>query len=640
LTHLLLVGIHGPVRERGQFGADVLGDQADRDRVVLGVEPAAETSRCRLASWPANRSRLARIAVPARRLARWTLAVLLGAALGGEPARASVSFQRTDVALPGAPDSVALGDLDGRNGKDIVVAFPALGSVGVMLNKGDGTFGAPQQYSAGPHCAGLAVDITLGDVTQPAATGNTLLPDGKLDAYVACTPYVVRLTGDGAGALGPPVEFNLGLQQYLGSDSLDMLALVRRPDGNPVPLLLIQHGVGSFGRELCLSYELVAALLVCDHIPVQGPLVVGDLNGSSAGVPPDEMVTVESPDKLGIFGFVSNPPLVWGDSTRDVPGGVESAALGDLDRDGLLDVVVGKPVNSLSDREDSIHYFTWGTTQLGQARALPSTPGVDGVAVADVDGNGCNDIVAAGTYGRGMIHLGDCAGNLDGGQDLPQIGDQNPATATRVTLAVGELIGDSRPELVISDQLHHAVMIFCHPDSCTGTPATVPTDDVPPVVTGPAPPPPPPSPPVVPRTCQNPGTVPYSVGTTGDDVLVGAAGRDVLSGRGGDDCLFGFSGDDRLSGGTGADLLVGASGDDRLNGDAGDDKINGGNGNDTITPGVGKDRISANGGNDTISARDGARDTIDCGAGRDKATVDRTDTVKNCEYVKRATRHG
>jgi hypothetical protein len=548
-----------------------------------------------------------------------------------------VGLQRTDVALPGAPDSVALGDLDGRKGKDIVVAFPALGSVGVMLNQGDGTFGALRQYTAGPHCAGLAVDITLGDVTQPAATGDTLLPDGKLDAYVACSPYVVRLTGDGAGALGPPEAFNLGLQQYLGADSLDMLALVRRPDGNPVPLLLIQHAVGSFGRELCLSYELVAALLVCDHVPVQGPLAVGDLNGSSAGVPPDEMVTAESPDKLGVFGFVSNPPLVWSDGSRDVPGGVESAALGDLDRDGLLDVVVGKPVNSLSDRVDSIHYFTWSATQLGQARALPSTPGVDGVAVADVDGNGCNDVVAAGAYGRGMIHLGDCAGSFDGGQDLPQIGYQNPATATRVALAVGELIGDGRPEIVISDQLDHAVMIYCHPDSCTGAPATLPTGGVPPVVTGPALPPAPP-PPVVKRTCQSPGTVPYGVGTTGDDVLVGAAGRDLLSGRGGNDCLFGLAGDDRLSGGTGADLLVGASGNDRLNGDAGDDRIIGGNGNDTITPGAGKDRVSANGGNDTIFARDGARDTVDCGAGRDTATVDPTDTVKGCERVKRAAR--
>jgi hypothetical protein len=77
-----------------------------------------------------------------------------------------VSFNRADVALPGAPDSVALGDLDGRNGPDIAIAFPALGSVGVMLNRGDGTFAAMQQFTAGPNCAGTAVDITLGDVTD------------------------------------------------------------------------------------------------------------------------------------------------------------------------------------------------------------------------------------------------------------------------------------------------------------------------------------------------------------------------------------------------------------------------------------------------------------------------------------------
>ena len=82
------------------------------------------------------------------------------------------------------------------------------------------------------------------------------MPDGKLDAYVACTPYVVRLTGDGTGALGNPEPINLGVQQYLGPATLDLLALMRRPDGNPAPLLVLQHGVGSFGRELCISYEL------------------------------------------------------------------------------------------------------------------------------------------------------------------------------------------------------------------------------------------------------------------------------------------------------------------------------------------------------------------------------------------------
>jgi hypothetical protein len=52
-------------------------------------------------------------------------------------------------------------------------------------------------------------------------------------------------------------------------------------------------------------------------------------------------------------------------------------------------------------------------------------------------------------------------------------------------------------------------------------------------------------------------------------------------------------------------------------------------------PLAGQACIPAGGGNDTISARDGVRDTIDCGAGHDKATVDRRDTVKSCETVRR-----
>jgi hypothetical protein len=59
---------------------------------------------------------------------------------------------------------------------------------------------------------------------------------------------------------------------------------------------------------------------------------------------------------------------------RTVPPGVESAALGDLNRDGRLDVLVGQPVNSLSARVDSIRYFLRGATELEQlTRRLPST---------------------------------------------------------------------------------------------------------------------------------------------------------------------------------------------------------------------------------------------------------------------------
>ena len=230
---------------------------------------------------------------------------------------------------------------------------------------------------------------------------------------------------------------------------------MRRPDGNPAPLLVIQHANGSSGRNLCISYDLDGEALICNPTPAGGPLAVGDINGSVAGVPPDEIFTGVAGGKLGIFGFVPGLPLNWDNvSERTVPGGFESLALGDLDGDGDRDVLAGQFVNSLNARVDSIHSFTWGASGLAQiAQPLPSVPALDAVAIADVDCDGRNDVVGAGGYGRGAVHRGLGGGSFDAGQELPQLGYGNAAESTRVTLAVGDLTGDGRPEIVIADQL-------------------------------------------------------------------------------------------------------------------------------------------------------------------------------------------
>jgi hypothetical protein len=93
---------------------------------------------------------------------------------------------------------------------------------------------------------------------------------------------------------------------------------MRRPDSNRVPLLVLQHAARS-GRELCISYEFEPGELVCNATPVQGPLAVGDLNGSAAGVPPDEIVTSKGGEKTEIFGFAPQFPLSWSDSTCTRP---------------------------------------------------------------------------------------------------------------------------------------------------------------------------------------------------------------------------------------------------------------------------------------------------------------------------------
>jgi hypothetical protein len=113
--------------------------------------------------------------------------------------------------------------------------------------------------------------------------------------------------------------------------------------------------------------------------------------------------------------------------------------------------------------------------------------------------------------------------------------------------------------------------------------------------------------------------------------------------------IFGGHGNDTISG---KGLLSGGSGDDTLAGSGqffggpGRDSITSGSDNDQITAGIGADWVQAEAGNDTIRARDGQRDLIDCGPGRDAVVADAIDSVgweassdsaKSCERVRRSS---
>jgi Ca2+-binding RTX toxin-like protein len=92
---------------------------------------------------------------------------------------------------------------------------------------------------------------------------------------------------------------------------------------------------------------------------------------------------------------------------------------------------------------------------------------------------------------------------------------------------------------------------------------------------------------------------------------------------------------DVLRGTAAGDFLRGLAGNDKLNGLAGDDCLDGGAGDDVLTGGGGKDKLTGGAGSDVINAADHEKDVVDCGKGRDRATVDRIDRVRGCEVVKR-----
>jgi Ca2+-binding RTX toxin-like protein len=138
-----------------------------------------------------------------------------------------------------------------------------------------------------------------------------------------------------------------------------------------------------------------------------------------------------------------------------------------------------------------------------------------------------------------------------------------------------------------------------------------------------------------------------TTGTNDANVIAGFSGdgdEDTIFGLGGDDLLTGLNGDDLIYGQDGKDNLVGdgepsqfrADGKDRLSGGDGNDLIAGGGGSDRLTGGAGADNLSGSTGNDVVNARDGRRDRVSCGSGRDRVSADRADTVsRDCESVSR-----
>jgi Ca2+-binding RTX toxin-like protein len=124
----------------------------------------------------------------------------------------------------------------------------------------------------------------------------------------------------------------------------------------------------------------------------------------------------------------------------------------------------------------------------------------------------------------------------------------------------------------------------------------------------------------------------FTGGPGADDFFVKADFHDAVS------TMNGADGNDKLVGHDHAETIDGGPGDDIVEGGLNHDTLTGGPGKDTIFGDSTKDtcnflacRIAF--GNDVIHARDGEQDTIDCGVGDDRATVDAVDVVANCETV-------
>jgi outer membrane protein assembly factor BamB len=330
----------------------------------------------------------------------------------------------------GTPRAVAVGDFD-RNGTLDAAVTDDAANVTVFLGDGSGglTPQTPLTVGANPQ------DVVAGDFDR----------DGQLDLAVASGTLVELYKGDGAGGFTSqtPVDVGVAVTRLAHGDldrnGWDDLVAVSET-GNKVVVL---EGSSAF-----------AFTRYTPDLAVTGPTAVAvgdfDVNGW-----PDLAVAHAGGNFVQIFkgsdsAVAPNPPVLalTAGASVGVGNNPVDVAVGDVDRDGKLDIVT-------ADAGSGTASLLVGDGTGGFSVPQMAAVGVKPVRVflVDLDRDGKLDLAALDELGSGTPQVT----VLSPTGSLPSL--FQPATAVPLTvsgdalgLAVGDLVRDGRPDLVVAEQ--------------------------------------------------------------------------------------------------------------------------------------------------------------------------------------------
>lgn len=329
----------------------------------------------------------------------------------------------------------------------------------------------------------------------------------------------------------------------------------------------------------------------------QVAVVFGSADGFSG---PIDLAALDGED-----GFIVNLPDTL------LQSGIEISGTGDIDGDGLDDILLGDPGfgSDAGSFGQGAAYILFGDANIGQVARLTGSDAndsLDGGEFADtlagaggddrlrgfdgadrlLGGRG-NDTVWAGTGDTGNdVVIGGTGDDLlagGAGNDLLVGGDADafglPATSIAENEGADVIFGGAGNDTLVGASWRDA--------NDNGT-----YDDGEAVTVG-----------LQSNTLFAGSGDDRVVGGDGSDQLGGGTGQDHIEGRGGNDTVWGGAdaGADTVVGGAGDDILFGGGGGDNLSGDVGNDVLFGGASGDGLEGGSGADSLYGGAGDDTLT---------------------------------------